>query len=101
MHSSHNSDDSFSVLDKSEDGSSSTREFDISIKEKIKVSRNNLILNTFISIIFLLILVLPYFLPWFHEESTVKSFDGKPKHIYFFLHKVWVPLPIQSFTWGT
>ena len=101
MHSSQSSSDSFELLEKTDDGSlEGSIQFDLSVKEKINVSRNNLLLNTFLSSILLLLLILPYFLPWFYEESTVKSFKGKPRNLYFFLHKVWVPLPASNFIWG-
>ena len=100
MHSSQDSSEDGRCQDMSDYGSSGTREFDQSMKQKIVVSRNNLMLNTFISFIILLFLNLPYFLPWYHEESTVKSFDGKPRHLYFFLSKVWVPLPKPSIDWN-
>ena len=101
MHSSQVSSDEGGCLDMSDYGSSGTREFDQSMKHKIAVSRNNLMLNTCISLFILLFLNLPYFLPWYHEESTVKSFDGKPRHLYFFLSKVWVPLHTPSIIWNS
>lgn len=59
----------------------------------MKVCRNNLYLNCTLSVILLIINILPYWLPWFFEESLVLDSNetGSFKRLHFSLFQVWVP----------
>ena len=65
---------------------SSDLSFDLDIKRKMAVSKNHLKINIVVSVLLLAFLCLPYFLPWYVEESSIQS-----SQIYFGLTTVWVP----------
>ena len=65
------------------------------LEKKLRVCTNNLILNCVFSTAILFFNILPYFLPWFNQESSyVKITEGtnlERKLIYVSLFGVWVP----------
>jgi hypothetical protein len=69
-------------------GHNTSDEFvDRSFSGKLNVIKNHLKMSIFISILLFASLVLPYFLEWYSEPSTVPN-----ALLYFGLNKVWVPV---------
>ena len=70
------------------------------MEKKIKVCKNNLVLNCILSSLILVLNILPYILPWFSQESSVSKnlTDTEPsnKNLYISLFHVWVPQMNQA-----
>jgi hypothetical protein len=65
--------------------------FDNEIQGRINVSRNHIVLNTMLSTIIFVVLCLPYFFPWFSEQSSVTGYD-----LFFTINRVWVPQTLKD-----
>lgn len=65
------------------------------LEKKIRVCSNNLILNCALSTVILFLNILPYFQPWFNQESSyvkdAAGTDNDRKLLYVSLFRVWVP----------
>jgi len=62
------------------------------MRNQIRVSRNHLILNIFISLLLFAVLCLPYYCPWYRESSTF----GNGDNLHFALTHVWMPVKATS-----
>jgi len=61
-------------------------ELDLTIRQKLQVIKNHLKMSVFISILLFSCLVMPYFLKWYSEPSSING-----GLLYFGLNQVWVP----------
>jgi len=65
--------------------------FHLHYQEQVNMCKKNLMLNSILSLALLAISLLPYFLPWSDETSTVIS-NKDEKKLQYGLFNVWVPL---------
>ena len=65
--------------------------FNILFEKKIRVCKNNLILNCILSSLILLVTILPYILPWSHQLSSIMTAEATYKFIYISLFSLKVP----------
>lgn len=65
----------------------SNEEVDSILLGRFHVIKNHLKMSLLVSVLLFLTLILPYFLDWYREPSTVPGSD-----LYFGLNRVWVPI---------
>jgi hypothetical protein len=65
----------------------SDEEVDLSILQKMEVIKNHLKMSICMSLLLFACLVIPYFLKWYSEPSSITGAD-----LYFGLNHVWVPV---------